>query len=345
MYFDETRDIRLQRSRQATLPGGETEQMTTAAAAATRPKKRRWTKWLLRIIVAIAVVVVILIYGVGPFLLSKAITSAGTRPKDRLLTETPMDLGAEYKDIEFYTSDGVKISGWLLESRGRGATIIYSHGLFRSRRELLERAVELWRLGYGALLYDSRNHGQSGRAVTSLGYHERLDVEGAIRFLRDGARSSDKIVLLGVSMGAAADLLAAAETPDVSAVISDSSFLTFEDTVSHHVKLFLHLPSFPLANEFDYFISHRAGFEADKLSPIQAVKTLGSRPVLFIAGAHDPRMPPSIADQLYRASSSPESQILVIDGPDSNLHGHSYYVDRSLYIGRISQFLEAILGT
>jgi pimeloyl-ACP methyl ester carboxylesterase len=206
----------------------------------------------------------------------------------------------------------------------------------------LERAVALWRLGYGALLYDARNHGQSGRAVTSLGYHERLDARGAIRYLRDVARNSDKIALLGVSMGAAADLMAAAEEPDVSAVISDSSFLNFEDTVAHHVKLFLHLPAFPLANELDYSISHRAGFDADALSPLEAVKKLGSRPVLFISGAHDPRMPPAIADQLYRASSCPKSQILIVEGPGSNLHGHSYYVDPALYISRVSQFLESV---
>jgi fermentation-respiration switch protein FrsA (DUF1100 family) len=318
--------------------------MTSPIPQPVKPKRRRWTKWLVRVIVGIAVLVVILIYGVGPYLLSRLMTSAGTRPKDRALTETPGDFGAAYQDIEFQASDGVKISGWLLGSRGRGITIIYSHGLFRSRRELLERAVELWRLGYGALLYDSRNHGQSGRAVTSLGYSERLDVEAAIRFLRDVDRSSDKIALLGVSMGAAADLMAAAEQPDVSAVISDSSFLTFKDTVAHHVKLFLHLPSFPLANEFDYFISHRAGFEAGELSPLDAVRKLGSRPVLFIAGAHDPRMPPAIAEQLYSASSSPKRQILIVDGPDSNLHGHSYYVNPALYISRVSQFLESSLS-
>jgi pimeloyl-ACP methyl ester carboxylesterase len=261
------------------------------------------------------------------------------------LTETPADLGAAYRDVEFITADGVKISGWLLESRGRNVTIVYSHGLFRSRRELLRRAVDLWRLGYGALLYDARNHGQSGQAITSLGYNERLDVEAAIRYLQDVARSNDRIVLLGVSMGAVADLMAAAEEPDVSAVISDSSFRTFKDTVSHHVKLFLHLPSFPLANELEYFISHRAGFDADGLSPLEAVKKLGSRPVLFIGGAHDPRMPPAIADQLYRESASPKSEILIVDGEDSNLHGHSYYVDPQLYISRVSRFLEAAFSS
>jgi len=318
--------------------------MTSTATGTVRSPKKRWTRWLIRFAVAVGAVVIILVYGVGPVLLSRLVTSAGTRPRDRALTETPSDLGATYQDIEFYTSDGVRISGWLLASRGRGATIIYSHGLFRSRRELLERAVALWRLGYGALLYDARNHGQSGRAVTSLGYNARLHVEAGLPFLRDDARCSDSIVLLGVSMGAVADIMAAAEEPDVSALISDSSFLTFKDTVSHHVRLFLHLPSFPLANELDFLISHRAGFDADSLSPLNTVKNLGPKPILFIAGAHDPRMPPGIADQLYKASASPRSQILIIDGPDSSLHGHSYYVDPELYIRRVSEFLDSALA-
>jgi len=319
--------------------------MTTATAAPAKRKKRRWTKWLFRAVATIIVLLVVLIYGVAPYLMSRyVLTAAVTRPMDRKLTDTPADLGAAYRDVEFTTPDGVKISGWLLESRGRDATIIYSHGLFRSRRELLQRAVDLWRLGYGALLYDARNHGESGHSITSLGYNERLDVQGAIRYLQDSVHTSDRIVLLGVSMGAAADLLAAAEEPSVSAVISDSSFLTFKDTVSHHVKRFLHLPSFPLANEFDYFVSHRAGFDADALSPLEAVKKLGDTPVLFIAGAHDPRMPPAIADQLYRASSSPTSQILTVDGPDSNRHGHSYFVDPHLYISRVAEFLQSALS-
>lgn len=319
--------------------------MTTATTARVKHKKRRWTRWLLRALIAIVALLLLLIYGVFPYLLSRyVLTAAGTRPMDRALTDTPADLGAPYRDVEFTTSDGVRISGWLLESRGRGVTIVYSHGLFRSRRELLQRAVDLWRLGYGALLYDARNHGQSGHSITSLGYNERLDAEGAIRYLQNDVRSSGRIVLLGVSMGAAADLLAAAEEPSVSAVISDSSFLTFKDTVSHHVGRFLRLPSFPLANEFDYFISHRAGFDADALSPLEAVKKLGDRPVMFIAGAHDPRMPPAIAEQLYRASQSPKSQVLVVDGPDSNRHGHSYFVDPQLYTSRVSQFLESSLA-
>jgi pimeloyl-ACP methyl ester carboxylesterase len=262
---------------------------------------------------------------------------------DRALTETPGDFGVQFKDVEFQTSDGVNISGWLIPSAGKHATIVYSHGLFRSRRELLKRAAELWRLGYGALLYDSRNHGASGKARVSLGYNERLDVEAAVRYLRDEVHSTDRIVLLGISMGASAALLAAAETPDVAAVISDSSFLSFNDTVDHHIKIFLHLPVFPIANELKFFIQSRAAFDGSQLDALAAVKRIGDRPILFIAAAHDRRMPPEIAQTLYDASASSKRDLLVIDGPGSEIHGHAYQANETLYVGRIAGFLDSVL--
>lgn len=264
---------------------------------------------------------------------------------DRKLTSTPADYGAQFKDVEFETSDGVKISGWLLPSRGKRATIVYSHGLFRSRRELLERAADLWKLGYGALLYDARSHGESGKARVSMGYWERLDSEAAVKFLRQDARVEDRIVLFGISMGAAAALLAAAETPEVAAVISDSSFLTFDNTIDHHVRLFFKLPTFPIANEFKFFFERKAGFDSAQLDALSAVQRIGARPILFIAAAHDRRMPPEIAQTLYNACASQKRDLLVVDGPGSEIHGHAYQANPQLYISHIAQFLDLALSS
>jgi pimeloyl-ACP methyl ester carboxylesterase len=303
----------------------------------TRP---RWRRILKRVVITLIVLAVVLVFGVLPWGLAALVTSAGTRPMDRSLTQTPADFGAQFKDVEFRTSDGVNISGWLVPSGDKHTTIVYSHGLFRSRRELLERAADLWRLGYGALLYDSRNHSASGPARVTLGYNERLDVEAAVRFLRDEAHSTDRVVLFGISMGATAALLAAAETPDVSAIISDSSFLTFKDTVNHHVKMFLHLPAFPFGNELRFFIERRAGFDSSQLDALDAVKRIGDRPILFIAAAHDRRMPPEIAQQLYEGSKSKKSDLLIVDGPGSEVHAHGYQANPKLYIDSVARFLQ-----
>ena len=315
---------------------------TTPEQKPVARRPRRWLRILKRVVITLAIIIIILIYGVLPFWLSGLVTSARTRPSDRQLTTTPASLGAEYKDVEFQTSDGVTISGWLLPSRAKGATIIYSHGLFRSRRELLDRAVELWRLGYGALLYDSRNHGESGQAKVSLGYFERLDAEAAARYLREISPQTH-IIMFGISMGAATALLAAAETPEVRAVISDSSFLSFQDTTTHHVKLFLKLPAFPLANEIRFMIEQRAGFDGSKLDALEAVKAIGTRPTMFITAQHDPRMPADIAQKLYDASAATKRELLIVDGPGANIHGHAYQADPRLYVERVAAFLDNAL--
>jgi fermentation-respiration switch protein FrsA (DUF1100 family) len=313
-------------------------------SAKTTRTKRRWSRVLLRVVLALLFIFCVIAYAVFPIWFSSIVTNAKTRSLDRQQTETPADFQAEYKDVEFQTSDGVKISAWLMPSRDKRATIVYSHGLFRSRRELLERAVELWRLGYGALLYDSRNHGESGPARVTLGYAERLDAEAAVRFLREELHTRDRIALFGISMGAATALLAAAETPEVAAVISDSSYLSFKDTTDHHVRIFLRLPAFPLSNETRFLVEWRAGFDGSKLDALDAVRRIGARPAMFIAAAHDKRMPPDIAQKLYEASTGVKRDLLIVDGPGSEVHGHAYQADRKLYIARVAEFLGAALG-
>ncbi|HJQ22423.1 MAG TPA: alpha/beta hydrolase [Blastocatellia bacterium] len=306
-------------------------------------RRRRWLIWLRRVIITLIVIFIALIYVVFPLWASGLVTRATTRPMDRRLTATPRDYKADYRDVEFTTADGVRLSGWLLPSRDHHATIIFSHGLFRSRRELLERAVDLWRLGYGALLYDARNHGDSGAARVTLGYDERLDAEAAVRFLHDEVHTPDKVVLYGISMGAMTALLAAAETPEVAAVISDSSYLNFKDTSDHHIRLFMHLPAFPLANEIRGLMQWRGKFDGDKLDALDAVRRLGERPAMFIAAAKDPRMPPNIAETLYDAASPSMRKQLVIDGPESATHGHAYQADPQRYVSEIDAFLKGAL--
>jgi len=112
----------------------------SAEPTAEKPKRPRWRRILKRVVITLIILVVILLFGVIPWGLAALVTSAGTRPMDRGLTETPATFGFQFKDIEFQTSDRVRISGWLVPARGKHTTIIYSHGLFRSRRELLEGA-------------------------------------------------------------------------------------------------------------------------------------------------------------------------------------------------------------
>jgi pimeloyl-ACP methyl ester carboxylesterase len=290
-----------------------------------------------------------------PWLLSFAVTKAGTRCEratsgnwacERERTDTPAAEGAQFEDVSFTSADGNRLSGWYLPaSTPRAVQIVMTHGLFRSRYEMLGRGVALWRAGYGVLLYDLRRHGRSAAEFSTVGYDERHDVAAAVRFVRARA-PGQPIALLGVSMGAAATLLAAADAaaePDIIAVVAESSFLSFADTVRHHVALIrlprgLSLPAFPFATLLIKFTAWRMGFRAEDFDLVRAVRRIRC-PVLFIGGGRDQRMPnETVLEPLYAAAAHPLKRKLVV--ADAT-HGRAYDTDPAAYTAAVREFLAA----
>lgn len=255
---------------------------------------------------------------------SYLLTHAGSRPGDGAITTSAVRAEVAIREAAFFAPDGVPLSGWYLPRAGSPVTIIYCHGLFRSRLEMLDRAEKFWQAGYAGLLLDFRRHGKSGGELTSMGYLERQDIIGAVHYLRDSLRVQSPIAVYGVSMGAAAALLAAAEEPAISGLIIDSSFLSFDETIVHHAKNWLHLPRFPIVDELILLTKWRAGFSTEDFDLRRAVQKIGDRPILFIAGGADTRMPPEIAQTLYHASPSTHKNILII--PQAT-HGKAFNTD------------------
>jgi pimeloyl-ACP methyl ester carboxylesterase len=254
--------------------------------------------------------------------------------------KTPKSYGMDFKWVEFPSIDGIALKGWYVPaaSAARG-TIVYCHGLNRTRIEMLPMAAFGHELAYDGLLFDLRHQGASGGELTTLGYQERLDVIAATRYALYQQRAARPVILWGVSMGAAAALLAAAQSPEVDAVICDSSFESLRATVEHHWKLFFHLPSFPFANEMVYWISRRGGFRPSDFDLARAVIRIGNRPILFVALQDDRRMPPSIARELYSRAASSHRALIVLPG---QRHGEGFNQAREQYEAAVRQFLAGL---
>lgn len=305
--------------------------------ARARGRERR----VVRKAATVAVVAALLFVFGLPWLLSFAITKAGTRPDEKVRTDTPAARGAVFEDASFAASDGVRLSGWYLPSRGRGVSIVLTHGLFRSRYEQLERGLALWREGYGVLVYDLRRHGRSGGEFSSIGYYERRDVEAAFRYAR-GREPENRVALVGLSMGAAATLLAAAEIADekLLAVVAESSFLSFDETARHHVAR-TPLPTFPFADLLIKSTAWRLNFDAADFDLSRAAARL-DRPVLFVGAGADKRMPTeTVLEPLYAAARHPLKRKLVVAGAT---HGHAYDVAPAEYVKAVTDFLREAEG-
>lgn len=295
-------------------------------------------RWLVRIAITLAVVVVLILFIVFPVAASFLITNSHFKFPERG-PKTPEAVGLPVLAVEFTSSDGVLLKGWWSPGDPAKPVIIFSHGLNRSRLEMLERGAESNRRGYGVLLFDLRNHGESARAYTTLGIHESRDICTASEFVKTKAPGRPQ-VLWGVSMGASSALIAAKQCPGFAAVISDSSFLSFRETVAHHLGLYFRLPAFPIANLIVATTAFRMGLNPDAGDVEQAVKDIDS-PILFIAGSDDKRMPPALARRLLDAAKNPAKNLVIV--PNAR-HGEAFSTNKELYLKSVYEFLAQVPG-
>ena len=308
----------------------------------------RRRKWLKRVFWILVSLIAIFFLGVVPYGLSWLIVNGSYHFPDPDSGKTPSDYGLDYERVEFVSDPGILLRGWFIPAQSSQndkqnrphedcrETIVLVHGLNRSRVEMLSRGVFLAKNGYNALLFDLRHHGESGGKISSLGYYESNDVVSAINYLRDQKHLNCPVALWGVSMGATASLLAYARSPEVCSAIADSPFLSFEDTIVHHAHLLLGLPRFPIVDLILLLTSHRLGIQMKDFDLRKTVREIGPRPILFVAGTADRRMPPEIARTLYGIASSPQKEILIVERAK---HGEAYRTNPQEYQQAVLGFL------
>ncbi len=301
---------------------------------------------ILKIIRNVVLILVILVagffFGYVPWFFAGLVTTRQYHYRDPNDGKTPNSFHLNFSWVEFPAPDGVPLKGWYVPAEGTArGTIIYVHGLNRTRIEMLPMAAFGHSLGYDGLLFDLRHQGMSGGNITTLGYQERLDVLGAVRCALESEHAPRPVIVWGISMGAAASLLAAADSPDIAGVISDSSFDSMLGTMRHHLRLFIHLPGFPIADEVAYLTAWRGHFHVADFDCVKAVERIGDRPILFVAVRGDRRMPPSVAQKLYSQARSPLAKIIVLPG---TRHGEGFNQAREPYEKAVTDFLNSLPG-
>lgn len=166
----------------------------------------------------------------------------GENPRWRGMNRGPRDFGLESETVSLRATDGVPLKAWWLPAPApaRG-TVIIAPGGDHTRQVMLPRAVFLVHGGYNVLAVDLRGHGESGGRFVSPGLVERRDLLGAIRYVRSRGERGP-IALMGVCVGGVASLFAAAESPEVEAVVSDSAFPSGIDVFRRFREYFVRDP-------------------------------------------------------------------------------------------------------
>lgn len=222
-----------------------------------------------------------------------------------------------FETATFQAADGVTIAGWYSppspELSDEGAhCVILCHGLGTNRTEMQDIALELRRRGYGVLLFDFRGHGESGGSCTTVGLREVNDILGAVEFLCMRPEIDlDRIGILGVSMGGAAAIMAAAICPTLRWVVADCPFATLEQALQTAFEAFVHAPGWLFARPVIAFAQLFTGAHVTDVKPVECIGAIAPRPVLLIHGCDDGLVLAANSEQLYQAAGEPKELWLI----------------------------------
>jgi pimeloyl-ACP methyl ester carboxylesterase len=322
--------------------------MASASQPAAAPKRgRRWTRWLKRIAVAVVVLLVAFVFGFAPWFLGTRVSSRSFTYNDRENQGlTPASFSLPFEDVKFNGPDGTTLVGWWVPVADAKGTVVLAHGLNRSRIEMVKKVPFLHGQGWNALLFDMRNHGASGGSARTFGWLEKDDIHAVTKWAR--AKSAGPIVLWGVSAGAAASTLAAAEDVGIAGLICDSSYRSLRDTIRHHIGLARSwrwwmriVPAWPVTSEVMFWIGRAGRFDPDLVDVEAAAARLRGRPALFVCNSGDRRMPQQIAFDLSKAAGD-RAKVLVVPG---NSHGGAWRDGTAAYETAVKNVLEQAGGT
>ena len=166
-------------------------------------------------------------------------------PVRKPVERTPADVGLDYREVNFRSTDGLVLSAWWVERKGSSRAAVLVHGWVGDRSDLhvVETALVYERAGYNVLMLDLRGHGGSGGERVTLGYREARDVRGALSWLEQRGFDPEEVVLHGWSMGGAAVLRAAPGT-GVAAVVEESAYADLPPLLRERIPDVSGLPAF-----------------------------------------------------------------------------------------------------
>jgi dipeptidyl aminopeptidase/acylaminoacyl peptidase len=251
---------------------------------------------------------------------------------------TPSDYGLAWQDVTLPARIGGQFRGFYIPGPSGAAVIIPPTGS-NGRSGRLAEAAMLAQNGYTVLLYESRRC--AGMGPLSLGYLEVAEVGDALDFLlaQDGVDPA-RIGVYGFSTAGATSIMAAAELPQLQAVIAEGGYGDFiNNALLRHENdrlsaYFLDLHHWSLRQSYRLLI----GLDLSQLSPVRVIDRIAPRPILLIYGSEEISRAGAVDQQ---AAAGTNADLWIVEGAG---HGGYRAVAGEVYERRVVGFFDRGLG-
>ncbi len=247
------------------------------------------------------------------------------------------DFPAENWTLESF--DGLKLHAkrfFPAEETNRWAILVHGYG--RDGTFAYDYADEYLKRGWNVLIPDLRASGKSDGEFITMGALESRDVfDWAAKISADNPDT--KIILHGVSMGAATALMTAALEPkNLCAVVEDCGYTSAYDMFTAQLNKIFGLPEYPVMPCADIVCKIKTGVKISDAAPIDGVDKI-KVPILFIHGDEDKLVPFEMLDKLYDKAVAPKEKFVVAGAG----HADAKRTNPAVYFDKVFTFLEGSL--
>lgn len=240
-----------------------------------------------------------------------------------------------YQVFTVTSFDNLTLYGKYYEYKPGAPIELMFHGYRGSAERDLSGGVQRsFQAGRSVLLVDQRCCGQSDGHTITFGIYEHRDCLTWIAFMCQHFGPDVKIILTGVSMGAATVVMAGGKPlpKNVIGILADCGYSSAREIICKVIKDMGIPPwlGFPFVKLGARLFGH---FDLEETSPLEMVKQCRV-PVIFYHGEEDDFVPCEMSIALYEACPSPK-QLITIPGAG---HGLSYPVAPEHYLKTLKEF-------
>ena len=237
--------------------------------------------------------------------------------------------------FEITSFDGLKLHGVYYEYAPGAPIELMFHGYRgNAERDLPGGVQRCFSVGRSALVVDQRCAGKSEGKTITFGINERKDCLSWLEFMLEHFGPDVKIILTGISMGAATVVMAGGEElpPNVIGILADCGYSTPKEIMEKVIRE-MGLPP-KLSYPFVKLAARIFGrFDLEETSPMEALNRV-KVPVIFFHGEDDGFVPCWMSRKMYAACPTKKC-LYTVPGAD---HGLSYPVDMEGYVKTLAAF-------
>ena len=240
------------------------------------------------------------------------------------------------------SKDCIRLAGRYYHQKDGAPLVVFFHG-YKSPtlRDFSGGFWIYWEQGYNILMVDQRGHGESQGETITMGIKERHDCVRWVEYAVERFGPDVKILLGGISMGAATVMMAAEllqDCPNVKCILADCGYSTVEGVMKEAIKA-MKLPVGPSWKLVKLSAKLYGNFDPDEASAVESLKN-SKIPVVFIHGEADERVPAEMT--AVNAAACGTDRIATFYVPEAE-HGMSFFLDKEGYYETVVTFVKELL--